>query len=243
MPGTSTDLFEIRLSTTQVNPETIGAVYDENIDSPQTLVVAGEVTRRTAASGPDRGPKEFDMAFGFHTPFSYDPADGNLLVDIISLGPTADTNWYLGPDLHDGTNGLGGGVGDPDGYTNPVAPNVFRSQIVPMMLIFLPSLEEDFNGNGTLDSEDIDLLTTAVASPPAAPEYDLNLDGDVDAIDVNIWVKELRQTWIGDANVDGEFDSLDFVDVFISGKYEQNEFAVWSEGDWDADGRFSTPIL
>ncbi len=137
-PVTSTDLFEIRLSTTQKSPNTISAVYEENIDNPQTLVVSGEVTRSTTASGPVGGPRVFDMVFGFQTPFLYNPAEGNLLVDIISLGPTAETDWYLSPDLHNGTNGLAGGVGDPNGYTNPVAPNVFRNQITPTMFVFVP---------------------------------------------------------------------------------------------------------
>ncbi len=71
-------------------------------------------------------------------------------------------------------------------------------------------------------------------------DRDLNEDGDVNAVDVNIWVNDLRRTWIGDANADGEFDSADFVDVFVAGKYEVDDFAVWSEGDWDVDGRFSS---
>ena len=28
--------------------------------------------------------------------------------------------------------------------------------------------------------------------------------------------------------------------VFKAGKYEQDEFANWSEGDWNADGRFDS---
>ena len=51
---------------------------------------------------------------------------------------------------------------------------------------------------------------------------------------------ELKGTWIGDANLDGEFNSGDFVDVFGSGKYETGELARWSEGDWNADEQFDS---
>lgn len=137
-PVTSTEPWEIRVSTTQKSPNTISATYDENIDSPQTLVLSGEITQVTTNTGPAEGPREFDIVFPFDTPFRYDPAEGNLLVDIINLGPVDGTDFDLTPDLHAGTNGLGGGVGDPNGFTNPVAPNVFRDQIVPAEFVFIP---------------------------------------------------------------------------------------------------------
>ena len=102
------------------------------------------------------------------------------------------------------------------------------------------TLPGDYNNNGVLDAADIDMLTTAAATNPNDLTYDLNDDQHVDFADVTIWAKDLRKTWIGDANVDGRFNNQDFVDIFIVGKYEQDEFAVWSEGDWDADGRFSS---
>ena len=62
----------------------------------------------------------------------------------------------------------------------------------------------------------------------------MNLD------DLQLWVADLKGTWIGDANLDGEFVTSDFVDVFQSGKYETGAEASWSEGDWNADLRFDT---
>jgi hypothetical protein len=55
-----------------------------------------------------------------------------------------------------------------------------------------------------------------------------------------VWVKTLRKTWIGDADLNGEFSSADFVKVFIAGKYEQNSDAGWDEGDWTGDRRFNS---
>ncbi len=44
----------------------------------------------------------------------------------------------------------------------------------------------------------------------------------------------------GDANRDGKFDSLDFVQVFQAGKYETGDAAIWEEGDWNGDGAFDS---
>ena len=97
----------------------------------------------------------------------------------------------------------------------------------------------DFNGDGTLNASDIDLLSASIRG-----ENNINLDptGD-DAVnhdDLEYWVTELKSTWIGDANLDGEFNTSDFVKVFQAGKYESGEVAQWSEGDWNVDGRFDS---
>ncbi|MCA9150792.1 MAG: PEP-CTERM sorting domain-containing protein [Planctomycetales bacterium] len=98
----------------------------------------------------------------------------------------------------------------------------------------------DFNGNGVLDIEDIDMLSAASASGGNESKYDVNSDGSVDAADLNVWISSLKKSWVGDANLDGEFNSADFVQIFQSGKYEQEVAAVWSEGDWNGDGRFNS---
>ena len=53
-----------------------------------------------------------------------------------------------------------------------------------------------------------------------------------------MWVDDLKNTWIGDANLDGEFNSGDMVQVFVGGKYETGEDAGWEEGDWNGDMKF-----
>ena len=47
-------------------------------------------------------------------------------------------------------------------------------------------------------------------------------------------------TWIGDSNLDGEFNSSDFVNVFTAGKFETGDPATWAEGDWNGDGVFGS---
>jgi hypothetical protein len=109
-----------------------------------------------------------------------------------------------------------------------------------------PVVRGDFNGNGELDLEDIDILTAQSASGANLTEYDLTDDGLVDEQDVTEWAKakDIGYTWMGDANFDGQFDTGDFVQVLGAGKYEDvTAVAVWSEGDWNGDGSFDTGDL
>lgn len=101
----------------------------------------------------------------------------------------------------------------------------------------------DFNGNGMLDAADIDALTLASGSGANDATYDVNSDGVVNAADVTMWAKDLANTWIGDSNLDGEFNSGDLVTVFTAGKYETGEEAVWSQGDWNGDSVFNSSDL
>ncbi len=110
----------------------------------------------------------------------------------------------------------------------------------------IATLRGDFNGNGEIDVDDINLLTAASASGTDPPGFDLTGDGSVDVADVNEWAKakDIGYTWIGDANFDGQFNTGDFVQVLGIGKYEQvGATAVWSEGDWNGDGVFGTGDL
>ena len=62
----------------------------------------------------------------------------------------------------------------------------------------------------------------------------------VDYADREVWVDDLKNTWIGDANLDDEFNSGDMVQVFARGKYETGADATWGEGDWNADLKFGS---
>ncbi|MFC1758641.1 LamG-like jellyroll fold domain-containing protein [Planctomycetota bacterium] len=96
----------------------------------------------------------------------------------------------------------------------------------------------DYNRDGVLDVLDLNLQTDAIESGDLA--FDENGDGSVDAADRAIWANDYANTWVGDANLDGEFNSGDFVAVFSAGKFEKIVDATWEEGDWDGDKRFGT---
>jgi hypothetical protein len=98
----------------------------------------------------------------------------------------------------------------------------------------------DFNSDGQLNEADVNLLSAQVRAGTNDLNFDLNSDNMVNLTDHNVWVKDLRFTWFGDADLNGEFNSTDFVSVFQAGKFETNNPASWSEGDWNGDGIFSS---
>jgi hypothetical protein len=105
------------------------------------------------------------------------------------------------------------------------------------------NLPGDFNSNGVLDAGDLDDLTAQSATVTHPAAYDLTSDSLVDATDVGVWVKDLYNSWIGDANLDGEFNSSDLVGVLASGTYEADVDSVWSTGDFNGDGRTNSGDL
>lgn len=101
-----------------------------------------------------------------------------------------------------------------------------------------PTIIGDFDHDGLLEIDDINVLLRHVAAK-SGDAYDLNSDGQVDFDDIQTWIVDLKNTWMGDANLDGEFTSSDFVLIFQGGKFEQDVEALWHEGDWNGDLRFN----
>jgi hypothetical protein len=103
----------------------------------------------------------------------------------------------------------------------------------------------DFDGNGVLNAADIDALTAEVIAMTNDPAFDLNQDGRVDQADRQMWVVDLRKTWFGDSNLEGEFNSSDLVQVFSRGEYEDTIAgnSTWADGDWNGDADFNSSDL
>ena len=100
----------------------------------------------------------------------------------------------------------------------------------------------DFDGNGTLDAADIDALSAEVRAGTNGAAYDLNGDSLVNGDDRNAWVNDLKKTYFGDSNLDGEFNSGDLVFVFTAGEYEDGIAgnSGWGDGDWDGNAEFDS---
>ena len=103
-------------------------------------------------------------------------------------------------------------------------------------------LAGDFDGNGELNAEDIDLLVQALAIGTPDTSFDLNRDNIVDIEDHRYWVESIKSTYIGDANLDGEFNSSDLIQVFQLAEYEDliPENSTWTTGDWTGDFEFDS---
>ena len=89
----------------------------------------------------------------------------------------------------------------------------------------------DYNGDGMVNAADADAQSAAMKDPnPDLRIFDENGDGAVNVTDRNIWVHDHAVTWVGDSNLDGEFNSGDLVGVFTAGKYETGAMAPWRLG-------------
>lgn len=108
----------------------------------------------------------------------------------------------------------------------------------------------DFNGDGKVNVLDVDSLTSAIISGSTNLLYDLNGDGAVNRTpgtfhDMDEMVLVILNTYYGDANLDGEFNSSDQVQVFASGEYNDTvaDNSGWGEGDWNGDQDFTDADL
>jgi hypothetical protein len=101
----------------------------------------------------------------------------------------------------------------------------------------------DFDNSGDLGLPDVNMLNAAIAAGTNDVQFDLNTDQAVNTTDLNVWVKDLRKTWFGDANLDSQFNSGDLVVVFQAGKFELDTAATWDQGDWNGDLRFNSGDL
>jgi hypothetical protein len=103
----------------------------------------------------------------------------------------------------------------------------------------------DVDTNDVIDARDIDYLSAALREGSDANRYDVNRDDQVDADDWNSLINDVMNLWIGDSNLDGEFNSADFVSVFQAGEYEDliESNSTWSTGDWTGDAEFDSGDL
>jgi hypothetical protein len=86
-PGTATT--RIYALTTSRSLAAMSTTFSQNTGTNRTLVFDGAVTLATENLPGPGNTRQFDIAYACTTPFLYDPADGNLLLEfqIINGGP------------------------------------------------------------------------------------------------------------------------------------------------------------
>ena len=106
-------------------------------------------------------------------------------------------------------------------------------------------LSGDFNVDGVLSDDDIDLMTQRFLTGKLFRRYDLNLDNELDLQDRRILVETRFHTQFGDADLDGQFGTRDIVTVFAAGEYNDGLSlnSTWLTGDWNGDGEFTDDDL
>jgi hypothetical protein len=92
--------------------------------------------------------------------------------------------------------------------------------------------DADFNGDGLIDADDIDMLAKAIEGDPSEGDFDLNGDSEVTKADMDSMIHDWLGTEYGDANLDQAVDLEDFnywrFNAFQSGG--------WAAGDFTGDG-------
>jgi MYXO-CTERM domain-containing protein len=100
----------------------------------------------------------------------------------------------------------------------------------------------DLNADSACDALDIDALSSALLTGATETKFDIDGNGTLDTADRTHYIEVVLFTWIGDSNLDGRFSTLDLVDVFSVGGYEDGigANAGWATGDWSGDLDFTT---
>ncbi len=109
----------------------------------------------------------------------------------------------------------------------------------------LDSALGDFDSDGVVGLSDIETLANALQANDNDLQLDLDDSGTVTFQDMRTLVESIKNTWFGDSNLDGEFNTTDLITVFQAAEYEDGILSnsTWSEGDWNADGDFDTGDL
>jgi hypothetical protein len=112
-------------------------------------------------------------------------------------------------------------------------------------LWLVPGRQGSFNFDTELDVSDVDQLNNAIRANSDDSLFDLNFDGLVDRLDRDHWVHDLKNTWYGDADLDGLFSTGDLVALLSTGQFEDGVYmnSTWATGDFDGDGEFGTGDL
>ena len=84
--------LQVNLSTTTRNPDELSTVYAQNVGVDDLVVFSGTLPVSSQFTGPPFGPKTFDIVIPLTTPFLYNPAAGNLLVDIRNFAGNANVS-------------------------------------------------------------------------------------------------------------------------------------------------------
>ena len=87
--------IQINLSTTGNSADGLSTTFADNIGADDTVVVSrGSLALSSSNTGPDGGPKDFDIVINLANSFFYDPSAGNLLLDVRTFS-SSDINFFV----------------------------------------------------------------------------------------------------------------------------------------------------
>jgi len=114
--------IQIDLSTTTAAVDGLSSTFASNVGANDTMVFSGPLTLSSSFTGPAAGPKTFDIVIVLQTPFLYNPALGNLLLDVRNFGGGSTTQFDAENTLGDSVSRVftqtANGVGSLTGTTD-----------------------------------------------------------------------------------------------------------------------------
>jgi len=104
--------IQIDLSTTLAAPDALDSTFANNVGADDATVFSGPLSLSSQDVGPPGGPKAFDIVIDLTTPFNYNPALGNLLLDVRNFSglPSGDAGGFDSENL--GGDPISRAVGD-----------------------------------------------------------------------------------------------------------------------------------
>lgn len=106
------------------------------------------------------------------------------------------------------------------------------SVVISFQALIQSGIFGDFDKDGQLRAADIDLLSAAIASGENAPVFDVDGSSTLDALDIAFWVTEIKGSFLGDTDLNGNVEFADF--LALSKNFGQP--GGWADGDFDGDG-------
>ena len=130
LPKSISDTFILSLGTTSTSPSAPGNSYSANKGADFTQVFTGTITANLAHNN------TFDFVIPLTTLFTYNPLNGNLLLDVFVISETSTPNalaagFANGPSTDVGKILNFGGTGNPTGVKNSGLLTQFSVHSVP----------------------------------------------------------------------------------------------------------------
>jgi MYXO-CTERM domain-containing protein len=116
--STTLPSVQIDLSTTSAAVDGLSTTFANNVGANDTVVFSGALSLSSADTGPAGGPKAFDIVINLTTPFLYNPALGNLLLDIRDFSGGFTTAFDAEPS---GTDAMSRVYTESQGVNSPTA--------------------------------------------------------------------------------------------------------------------------
>jgi hypothetical protein len=164
--STTLSNVQFNLSTTKAVPDQLNSAFAQNIGADNTVVFAGTLSLSTAFLTLTNGTKAFDLRVPFQTEFTYDPSQGNLLLDFQNFDGSVpnEPNFINNVGGEDGTSRMF--TSDPNGTSGFSDSGGYALQIVYEALPIPPIISsQPTNSSATLGSSGTFTVVAGSAVP------------------------------------------------------------------------------